>query len=520
MNKRIRFSVEIIYVVILIISLFAVRYQQFTSSLKSIEGDEFAWITTSLFEKHNILPSEKGLWVVNDGVAESFPTSLKINELGFYIFGTDIYSARKILALFSILSMLTFYLLCRRFFSPIISFCMTILFSLSTYKLITARIAVEPAYADLFLYLSLALILLISEKNNHLNYVYSALAVLGTILGTFTYALSFFFPVLGLALILIQVIKNKLKLKEKVIILLIFIIPLIVITPKWIKNIQLETERKDYGLHQMVFDFKKKQFSLANLSTNIYIVHKSLFKTLAYRASDMVVSYENTIIPEIIVYLAMVGFVLSLFKIKRYYPIQVWIGLSFMPMILLGLISARMWINLVSVFFLFAGITVQNLINLKEVKNHKFMPFFLLFFTFFVVSSNLYEYYNFALKNSAFLPKIGEIVKLSKAYKSNLALDAAFISDEDFSQGTIYPATTFYYLAQHPEDKTIKYMTREEMLVFTYDTFMDFGQYNLNEYKYVVVDNVYLEDIKNLIKTETGKNIKKKEYEYFSLLEL
>ena len=122
MNKRFKFTFEVVCIFVMIVLLFAVRWNQLTKRFEKVEWDEISWVMTSLFNKHDISAQEKGLDYLNDDMARSFPTGIKINQLGFLIFGTDIYSARKILALLNILSMLTFYLLCRRFYNSIVSF--------------------------------------------------------------------------------------------------------------------------------------------------------------------------------------------------------------------------------------------------------------------------------------------------------------------------------------------------------------------------------------------------------------
>ncbi|OGK24051.1 hypothetical protein A3F58_00175 [Candidatus Roizmanbacteria bacterium RIFCSPHIGHO2_12_FULL_37_9b] len=522
MNKRFKFTFEVVCIFVMIVLLFAVRWNQLTKRFEKVEWDEISWVMTSLFNKHDISAQEKGLDYLNDDMARSFPTGIKINQLGFLIFGTDIYSARKILALLNILSMLTFYLLCRRFYNSIVSFCITILYSFSTYKMATARIAVEPAYGDLFLYIFIALILLISDKNNKwLNYAYSSLSVLGIVLGTFSYSLSFFFPILGLILIFFQLVKTNLKLKEKLIIILLFITPLLMISSKWINNIRLEESRKEYGLGNMIFDFENKRFVSENFRTNVYVIYKNLFKTFAFRSADMVASYEGTIVSSPIVYLAIAGLLLSLFKIKKYYPLQIWLGMSLGSILFFGFLAARMWINTLGVFFIFSGITVQGLLNLKEIKSNKFTPLFLYFFLVFIAYINLYTFYNVARGNPSFSPRIGEVVKFSSEFKQNLTKDVVFISDSEFIRFNIYPTTTFYYLAGHPGEKNrIKYMTKEEMGVFSYEDFLGSAQFKIDKYKYLVVDNNFESEISSLIENNLGRKIKKKRYYYFSLLEV
>ena len=180
-----------------------------------------------------------------------------------------------------------------------------------------------------------------------------------------------------------------------------------------------------------------------------------------------------------------------------------------------------MWINTLGVFFIFSGITVQGLLNLKEIKSNKFTPLFLYFFLVFIAYINLYTFYNVARGNPSFSPRIGEVVKFSSEFKQNLTKDVVFISDSEFIRFNIYPTTTFYYLAGHPGEKNrIKYMTKEEMGVFSYEDFLGSAQFKIDKYKYLVVDNNFESEISSLIENNLGRKIKKKRYDYFSLLEV
>src|SRR3989338_5492369 len=119
MQKRKKILFEFILILIIILSSLAFRLYRIESIPKGIEGDELAWITSSLFAKYKIIPSKKGLWELNNDMVKAYPVSVKINQLGFTLFGKDIFSARKMLAVMSVLMLITFYLLSRKFFNPV-----------------------------------------------------------------------------------------------------------------------------------------------------------------------------------------------------------------------------------------------------------------------------------------------------------------------------------------------------------------------------------------------------------------
>lgn len=510
MRKKTPLTLELCAVVVIIICSFVVRWHQIETSPNGFDGDETAWVTTSLFNKHNILASEKGLWELNDGLAESFPVSVKINQLGFLIFGNDIYSARKILAILSVFSLTVFYFLTRKFFDTITSFCLTLLYSFSTYKLILSRIAEEPSYSDLFLYFFILMILSISSKNKLLNFLFALLATIGLLLGTFSYSLAFFFPLLGLILLIIQLIKTKLRLRDKFFIFLIFLIPLISTAPKWVNNIILESDRKSYGLENAAISLKDHLFYPQVLQQNIIIARDELFKGLTYETGDMIINFNKTIIPLPIVYLGIFGVFLGLFNFKKYYSLHAWLLLAFPFIVLFGFLSARMWVNTVGALFIFSGVSIGFFSKLLKQKYLKFVPFFLYFFTLVVIYLNLFEFYESALHNSSFIKKSREVVEFGREFKDELVSDLAFVSNPDFNQSTIYHLISFYYLGAHPEKESeIKNMTMEEMSIFTPDFFSSSPGYLFDGYKFIIIDNNVLDKMADILKQLPKRKVKK-----------
>jgi len=516
-----KFLTEIIFVFIIIISSLAIRFYKIEALPNGFEGDAFAWGITSLFAMHDISPSEKGLYALNATMAKSYPVSIKINQLGFTLFGKDLYSSRKILTLFSVFAVVSFYFLSRSFFNPIISFCITLLYSLSTYKLIITRIALEPAYADLFLYFFILMILLISTKNKKSNIFLSLAATLGIVLGTFSYALSFIFPVLGMLLLIIQLLKTDLKIREKILLLVIFFIPFIIIFSKWINNILLEPQLKDYASANVAFDMKTFKPDILKLEANLLTINGQLFQELTYETSDMVVSYNDTIILLPIVYLALGGFYLSLLNIKKYYPLQIWFALFFLPMVLLGLYVPRFWVNGIGVFFIFAGIPFKFLYSIIRPKFTSVVNSVLYLLILFLIFFGVFEFYNNAVKNQSFIPSLGELAIINREFKNNISDNVAFISSKQFNKVAIHPVTTFYYLAQNPDKaKEMKFMTQQDMLIFNRKEFMNLTFEEVARFRNIVVDNDYNKEIKDYLKLSLKQAFKMKKLDYFTIYEL
>jgi hypothetical protein len=97
-----------------------------------IENDEISWTATSLFHQYGITATVKGVWSLNDAVAQKFPVSIGINQLSFIIFGNDFLSPKKMLILVHLFSLPFFYLVSKRFMSTKSALIATLLYSLST----------------------------------------------------------------------------------------------------------------------------------------------------------------------------------------------------------------------------------------------------------------------------------------------------------------------------------------------------------------------------------------------------
>ena len=174
--KKIFKNTDLWFIFIILLVSFLVRWNNIESLPYGLEGDEFSWSVTSYLNQFKITSEQIGIWSMHESMAKSFPLSIFINKIGFFLFGQDVLSTRKILTIFSVISLTTFYLLSRKFFSQLISLLVTLLYSFSTYKLITTRIPVPHSYNDIFLCLALFFLvhaMATSKKVKYLLLVFS-----------------------------------------------------------------------------------------------------------------------------------------------------------------------------------------------------------------------------------------------------------------------------------------------------------------------------------------------------------
>jgi len=143
--KKFRLSILCLTVFVFLAS-FVVRWWDVNIIPYGIEEDEVEWIAALKFLGSGINPLDNGVWSLHLSNAQNYPFSLWVNQASFLVFGADLLSARKMLIFISVFSLIVFYGILRRFLKWHIALLTTALYSFSTYKLISSKIALPPVY--------------------------------------------------------------------------------------------------------------------------------------------------------------------------------------------------------------------------------------------------------------------------------------------------------------------------------------------------------------------------------------
>jgi hypothetical protein len=200
----------------------------------------------------------------------------------------------------------------------------------------------------------------------------------------------------------------------------------------------------------------------------------------------------------LITILAIIGVFISLFKIKTFFPVISWFILSFLPILLFGLYLPRMWINTIGVFYMLALIPI-NYIWIWASKRKNIIKY--LFFVILLLGSTLIIYlevntfFSQTVKNSSFSTKYRDIFELAKKART-APKEIVFVADADTNRQLVFPAMTFYSLAFHDSDiERIKIMTEDELNILTIEKFKDAMLTSTNNYKYIIVENRYINEL-------------------------
>lgn len=515
---------ELLVIAFIFASSFLVRWYGINSLPYGIEGDEFSWAITSSFNQYKIPAEEKGIWSMHTDMSKSFPSSMFINKVGFDLFGQDILSTRKILIIVSTISIIIFYLFCRSFFSIFISLIITLFYSFSYYKLISTRIAMAPAYIDIFLLFSFFCLFKSFLIKSKFKYLFACFAGSGVVLSLFTCNIAYLVLIISIGYILFQFFNNKISKKQYLIIVIIFLFPIIITSSKWFYEFKLEKARKPYALFHVVFDLGEKKFYPFRLQENLKIINAQLLNGLTYETSDMLVNYNSPLISKSITILAIFGLIIALFNIKKYFFIILWFICSMFINIGFGLFLPRMWVVSVGSFFLLAGIGL-SFFEAKTTKKYFVLIYYTILFIFCLmyIRSNLNIYFTKALYNPSYLSKHKEIIDLVKKHKKDIPSKIIFISTPDFNHGVIYPTVIFYFLANNPQSRSIVLNSEEnDLQIFNENDIDTEFMTNISSIKYIIVDNLLMNNsnIKNKLDDINNKILEQKSYKNFTEIRL
>lgn len=521
-----------IFLALILISSFFVRWYKINEIPYRFEGDEFSWITTSFLNQYGISSSEKGIWSLHDTNAKNFPVSSKINQISFTIFGKNYLSPRKMIVVLSTISLLIFFLILRNFVSEVPALIVLVLYSFSTYKLITSKIVLPGIPIDFFANSALAFALSISPKIR-LNLFIVLLSGIMVTTALFVYNLAYTLPFAILLIIFLSSLKNHLSLKKTLLLLVIFSMPVIASSRLWLKVAREEFTNKGYIFgenSEILTDQSRilKLVSLENIEMNLKVIKGQLFEKLKHETCDMVVCYPSVIINKTVTFLFLLGFIFSIIKIKKYFQLIIGLLICSVPYhIFMGLNLPRVWIITVGFLYLFAAIAIEKIYQLSS----KFPPVIRIFsfsfigaVCFLILKSDWNLYWFFALKNfSSADTEKREIIEIGKKNIGNAGI-MPVITKDDSNAGIVNAVFSFYYLAENPDKSNLlKKMNRKDFKIFTESEVTDLGTnsfFTLYYQQPILVENTVLESKNNIFGDPVFSWKLLNKYQYFSLIEI
>lgn len=504
-------------------SLF-VRLESIDKIPYGIEGDELAWMATASLHRYGVLVGERGVWVQHDVNAQRFPVSVKINELSFLLFGENFLSPRKMLVFVSIASLTFFYIFSRQLLSKNTSLIITFLYSLSTYKLITSRIVLPNVFSELFTYPAFILPFLISFQKTIRNYVLIFLTGIFVVLSLLTYNLSYTLPIIITFVLIFNALKKAVNKKQVVIFLIILTIPIVISSKIWLASVPGEAYSKSYALTSNVFNLQEKKVDIAKIFMNILTTKRQLFDGLQYETSDFLVSYPAPLINRVISFSFLLGLVLALFQAKRFFPLLIWfIFGSIVYHIALGLYLPRMWFLTIGLLYLFAGITIDKVLELTSKQTITRIVSLILFLILgtYIITYDVNIYNKYAINNRAFLGPTREILEILWQRKESIGRDLILIMADETTSTTDanvgHIAASFAYVSTDPNNARVLRQTKDKKklgILTGKDFYKNPNMYLLTK-KVIVVDNSIL-SIKNFLYTNNHCVYKIKQLNYFT----
>ncbi len=496
---------------ILILGL-VIRWQGIDTVPYSIEQDEYQWSITAFLNSYNINSSDKGAWTVNYELSQYYPVTFVFDRISFYIFGPDLVSPRKMLIVISTLSLLAFYLFIRRLFPAWTSLITLTLYSFSTYKLITSRIVEASAYIDLFTFVAAYILIAVPFVEGYEGFSLMFLGGLSVVLAMLTYNQGFLLPLVFFMIFVFKVFINRCSIKVVRFYFIAFFLPIIVALPRLIYIAHQEALSQNYALTSLAVSLNG--IDLHKLYGNLQTVFIILFLHSSY---DMIVNYSGPIVNTLVVVLALIGIVIGLLQIKRYYPILCFFIFMSVPyQLFFGINAPRWWYLSISVIYILAGVVLFNLerilkwLYIRKKRGFLYVLIILLFITIsYIIQGEVCRYYYQALYNPSFRSTADrEMFEITYKYRSDLGKNIAFIfyNDDWYERDLItnLAASSYnYVLANSNNANNIRNQSRLALNIMNLEEFYDYKQ--ISKINKVVVPYVLYPKIRTYLLSKKYK---------------
>jgi len=391
-----------------------------------IEGDEIQWIVSSAAVANHKLPTDFGNWSMYNIIAESYPTAFQLGKI-FWKFNPDILSFRYLLAFLNTISLLFFYLTLKEFFSFKTSVITTLVFALSSYGIIAGRIFLGNSLALVF-FLPALFFTTKSLKNSSCLAAFLAGFFLTLTLNSYNVAYQYFLVFSSLIVIkeLRLVYKNKFRpkqiLKSTILIISFFIIPAFSLN-RWLQNISSGPKIVGHAFKQAVSVQNNPKENLSLVYKNCLIFKEQFINSLAY-TGDFLFTSNQPIIPLVITIMALIGLLMGLFKIRKYYLL---LTTFLFPVLFFhlpgGFLSPRMYVLLLPIIYLLSAISLEKIWQLSRItqrSGHKIIiSAVIIFLAVGIVVKEINSFLSVSAKNPAYKTSLREHYDIYQHYLHN-----------------------------------------------------------------------------------------------------
>lgn len=458
-----------ILVIAVFMGSFYVRWHNMSTIPYGIEGDEYAWVASAQIPVPRF-----------EADAKYYPLSIWINQIAFRIFGQDILSARKMLVIVNVLSLFAFFFLLQFFFNKYIALLLVTVYSFSTYKLITSKIAMICVYQELPMLCAFILALLVRKYTSWKQYLCAFGVGICVVLTLLSYNITYMVPIITLGFLLFGLLKQPISWKRVMLHIFYYIVPLLFCLPFFFSVLKYEFEAKQYIFEQSNTPTTTSNILITpqSLAAHTQAVWKILWNPLTHGNSDMLLSYPFPMIPRLITIGAIIGLIFACVYWRKYWPFILWVLLQgVIYHIIFGFNLPRTWFLTVGVLYILTGITIQTLFNLFHRSiGKKLMIIILTGCLVYLVISGIIIYFTHAIQHSAYKEYIREIFDIAKKYQIQPHSSTYIVSDSDLAwRDTWLTAISFYNISN-------KQFTNSELNTYSY---YDFHILSSDEYQYL-----------------------------------
>lgn len=366
------------------------------------EGDEIQWIISSAAVAQGKSPSAAGVYSAYDRDTVQYPAAFYLGAFFYKAIGyKNIQYFRYFSAFVNFIAVIFFYLSLKEIFSRLTSVLISIAFCFSNFIIILSRVYFGHCFVLCFYLISLFFLLKTLKKQNwKLSFLSGAFISLA--LNSFNIAFQCFFAfllIITIDTILEFSIKKYRFSTQRLKILLIpffFLLVPCIFVQKWKNNVIENLSSRSYTIGEGV------KFS-NDFRSNLLIVKKNtlIFKQhLLEGQKDYLFSTSKSSPPLLILYLSVLGILISLFYFKKYYPFIIIFFAHFVLYTSSGILIPRAYTTFIPTFFILAAIsieTIQKVIN----KYNSLKLLFIFFSTISLLITVIYETKNFSFSAKA-----------------------------------------------------------------------------------------------------------------------
>lgn len=304
-------------------------------------------------------------WAYSQGTLVYYPTILLIH-LGI----SDHFLALRLTSvILSLIALIPFFFLIKKYTSFFIAVCTTILFSYSYYYLQFSRVGWTNIHMLTIGLFFLWFIELIQEKNKWWTYLGAGICA-GILL--YTYRAGQVYLVSGGIVVLIYLLKTRITIEQKFLRIFLFLFSFLIVSSPWIYTILFNFDTYNTRTNAVsIFNAPLPYHGMRELKDVFIYQISTVIKTwilfLPHNAGGIEAPRYLPLTYPIISYPLIpffyVGFLFSLFNIKKMYPFFLifFLGIFFGQLLTVNPPNGSRGLLLLPIIYLFIGVTLQKI---------------------------------------------------------------------------------------------------------------------------------------------------------------